>query len=61
MKIKAYAVVTDDGFIPDFSNGIMKDVYQIHSTKKSADNFCKEVGKGWKVVSVLITKEVLPN
>lgn len=56
--IKAWAVaLEDDYFIPDFNaKSLMKDVMQIHSKRKSAQEVATMCGKGWIVLPVLISK-----
>lgn len=55
-KVKAWAIVLDDGSIPDFTiTGKFSNVLQIHSTKISAQDLLKKLGGGWSVCKVEIS------
>lgn len=69
-KVKAWAVVMFDGFIPDFNvEGKMENVMQIHSTKKAAVKFAEEINKNtvgpqetlWAALPCTITYSLSPK
>lgn len=65
-KVKAWAVVMFDGFIPDFTiENKMSDVMQIHSSKKAAQRMAADINSStddgkllWKAVPCTIIYEI---
>ena len=52
-----YALVDDDGDIPDFTYG-QGDIHHIFTNKEDADKFFKELGnKDWKIIPVNIVRQ----